>query len=168
MARSAVYCLARHFASVMPFRSKLGLLLTIGLLQKGDTLHRRVECFQHRYFCFSSVSQTIQYISDLLKPLAQQHNLSLTSFGEAVTDPTLPYYGSIVLSDPWNSEWEPSPISPYKNSPAFNLLSGTIKGVYNAHRGLEGDDNIVVYPSYLYGNTGEGFTLDSLFQDFSR
>ena len=62
-----------------------------------------------------------------------------------------------MLSDPWNSKLEPAPTSPYKNSPASRVLSGTIKGVYNAHRGLEGDDNIMVYPSYLFGNTGKGF-----------
>ena len=83
----------------------------------------------------------------------------MTSFGEAITDPTLPSYGSVVLSDPWNTESKPAPISPYKNSPASRILSGTIKGVYNVHRGLEGDNNIVVYPSYLFGNTGNGFTF---------
>lgn len=61
-----------------------------------------------------------------------------------------------MLSDPWNSKLEPAPISPYKNSPASRILSGTIKATYNAHRGLEGDDNIMVYPSYLFGNTGKG------------
>ena len=99
----------------------------------------------------------MQFASDLLKPLARSLNLSLTSFGEAITDPTLPTYGSIVLSDPWNTKLEPAPISPYKSSPASRIVSGTIKGTYNAHRGLEGDDNIMVYPSYLFGNTGKGF-----------
>ena len=103
----------------------------------------------------SSVSQAVRSASDLLKPLAQKFNLSLTSFGKAVTDPNLPTYGSLVLSDPWNTELEPAPISPYRDSPAFRVLSGTIKGAYNAHRGLEGDNNILVYPSYLFGNTGK-------------
>jgi hypothetical protein len=31
--------------------------------------------------------------------------------------------------------------------------------VYNAHRGLEGGDNIMVYPSYLLGNTGKEFAF---------
>ena len=106
----------------------------------------------------SSVSQTIRSAYNLLKPLATSLNLSLTSFGEAITDPTLPTYGSIVLSDPWNTKLESAPISPYRNSPAFRVLSGTIKGTYNAHRGLEGNENIMVYPSYLFGNTGKGFT----------
>ena len=64
-----------------------------------------------------------------------------------------------MLSDPWNTKLEPAPISPYRNSPAFRVLSGTIKGVYNAHRGLEGNENIMVYPSYLFGNTGKGFAF---------
>ena len=33
--------------------------------------------------------------------------------------------------------------------------------MYNAHRGLEGNDNIMVYPSYLFGNTGLEFGISS-------
>lgn len=97
----------------------------------------------------------INTYTELLKPIAAKFNLSLTSFGEAITDPAIPYYGSVALSDPWNSMWEPAPISPYKRSAAFDILSGTIKSVYNAHRGLRGDDDIKVYPAYIAGNTGE-------------
>lgn len=92
--------------------------------------------------------------TELLKPIAAKFNLSLTSFGEVITDPSAPYYGSVALSDPWNNQLEPAPISPYKGSAAFDILSGTIKSVYNTHRGLTGNDNIKVYPSYMTGNTG--------------
>ena len=92
--------------------------------------------------------------TELLKPVAAKFNLSLTSFGKAITDPSAPSYGSVTLSNPWGTQLEPAPISPYKDSAAFDLLSGTIKSVYNTHRGLEGDDNIQVYPSYITGNTG--------------
>lgn len=48
-------------------------------------------------------------------------------------------------------------MSPYKDSVAFSLLSGTIKAVYNAHRGLSdhSESAIKVYPAYMSGNTGK-------------
>lgn len=92
--------------------------------------------------------------TELLKPVAAKFNLSLTSFGKPITNPSLPAYGSVTLSNPWNIQLEPAPISQYKGSVAFDILSGTIKGVYNTHRGLNGDDEIKVYPAYMTGNTG--------------
>ena len=92
--------------------------------------------------------------TELLKPAVEELNLSLTSFGEVITDPSVPHYGSVILSNPWDDQLEPAPLSPYKASAAFDILSGTIKSVYNTHRGLEGDDNIKVYPSYMTGSTG--------------
>jgi hypothetical protein len=103
----------------------------------------------------SSVSEVININTKLLKPIAAKFNLSLNSFGEVITDPSVPYYGSIVVSNPWSDALEPAPVSPYKGSVAFDVLSGTIKSVYNAHRGLKGDNNIKVYPTYVSGNTGE-------------
>lgn len=94
--------------------------------------------------------------TELLKPIAAKFNLSLTSFGEVITDPSVAYYGSVVISAPWGNILEPAPVSPYKSSPVFDILSGTIKSVYNVHRGLKGDDNIKVYPAYISGNTGAG------------
>lgn len=93
--------------------------------------------------------------TELLKPVAAKFNLSLTSFGKPITDPSVPSYGSATLSNPWGTQLEPAPISPYTGSAAFDLLSGTIKSVYNTHRGLGGDDNIKVYPAYMTGNTGK-------------
>ncbi|KAF9786338.1 carboxypeptidase S [Thelephora terrestris] len=103
----------------------------------------------------ASVSEVINIDTQLVKPIAAKFNLSLTSFGEVITDPSVPSYGSIVLSDPWGNQLDPAPISPYKGSAAFDILSGTIKSAYNIHRGLSGDDNIKVYPSYMIGNTGK-------------
>jgi len=92
--------------------------------------------------------------TELVKPIAAKFNLSLTSFGEVVIDPSVPSSGSVALSNPWGTQLEPAPTSSYKDSVAFDILSGTIKSVYNAHRGLGGNDNIKVYPSYTSGNTG--------------
>lgn len=104
---------------------------------------------------FSSVSEVMNIDTKLLEPIAEKFNLSLTSFGEVITDPSASYYGSITLSNLWADAIEPAPTSPYKDSIAFEILSGTIKSVYNAHRRLEGDNNVLVYPSYMTGNTGK-------------
>ena len=93
--------------------------------------------------------------TELIKPIAAEFNLSLVAFGEVIIDPSIPSAGSVVLSNPWGTQLEPAPTSPYKDSVTFDVLSGTIKTVYNAHRGLEGDDNIKVYPAYTSGNTGK-------------
>ena len=103
--------------------------------------------------------------TELLKPIAAKYNLSLTSFGEVITDPSVPYYGSVTLSNPWGNQLEPAPTSPYEGSIAFDILSGTIKSVYNIHRGLEGNDNIQVYPIYPTGNTGRADLYSSWFVD---
>ena len=103
---------------------------------------------------FSSVSEVMNIDTELVKPIATKFNLSLTSFGEVIIDPSAPSSGSVALSNPWGTQLEPAPTSLYKDSVAFDILSGTIKSVYNAHRGLEGNDNIKVYPSYTSGNTG--------------
>src|ERR1700743_970894 len=95
----------------------------------------------------SSVSEVMEIDTDLVKPIATKFNPALPSFGEVVTDPSVPYYGSVALSNPRGHRLEPSPVSPYNSTVAFDLLSGTIKSVYNGHRGLEGDDNIKVYPA---------------------
>jgi Gly-Xaa carboxypeptidase len=107
----------------------------------------------------------INISTELLKPIAAKFNLSLTSFGEVMLDHSVQYHGSVTLSDPWGSQLEPAPISPYKGSAAFDILSGTIKSVYNAHRGLNGDDNIKVYPAYISGNTGRTNSISRLLVD---
>ena len=102
----------------------------------------------------SSVSEVVDIDTKLLEPIAAKFNLSLISFGKVITDPSVPYYGSVVFSNQWNSALEPAPVSPYKGSAAFDVLSGTIKSVYNVHRRLNGDGNIKVYPAYGTANTG--------------
>jgi len=92
--------------------------------------------------------------TELIRPLAAKLNLSFTAFGEVITDPSAPPSGSVALSNPRGTQLEPAPTSPYKDSVAFDILSGTIKSVYNIHRGLGGNDNIKVYPNYMSGNTG--------------
>lgn len=53
---------------------------------------------------------------------------------------------------------EPAPITPVDEHP-YELLSGTIKATYNKHRGraLRGEDEIVIAPGIMSGNTGEQY-----------
>ena len=115
---------------------------------------------------FSSVTEVMNIDTELIRPLAAKLNLSFTAFGEVITDSSSPSSGSVALSNPWGTQLEPAPTSPYKDSVAFDILSGTIKSVYNIHRGLRGNDNIKVYPNYMSGNTGKTdrrfrFSVDS-------
>ena len=105
----------------------------------------------------SSVSEVVDIDTERLVPLAKELNLSVVSFGKHITDPSASSYGTLNLSNPLRTEFEPAPVSPYKDSAAFSLLSGTIKAVYNAHRGLSDldEDAIKVYPTYISGNTGK-------------
>lgn len=66
-----------------------------------------------------------------------------------------PHYGALELSDAFHAALEPAPITPTdKNAAPYQLLSGTIKATYNAHRSLDGAENIIVAPGIMSGNTG--------------
>ena len=101
----------------------------------------------------SSVAEVVNIDTELIRPLAAKFNLSFTTFGEVITDPSAPSSGSVALFN-YSTRLEPAPTSPYKDSVAFDILSGTIKSVYNIHRGLGGNDNIKVYPTCMSANTG--------------
>lgn len=79
----------------------------------------------------SSVAATMERSTKLLLPLASRFNLSVTSFGKNVTDPSLASYGSLSLSDAFDGQLEPAPITP-TDSAAYKLLSGTILATHQA------------------------------------
>jgi len=89
----------------------------------------------------------------LLQSLATQFNLSYTAFGVSQSDEDVPAYGTLALSEPFHPGLEPAPVTPVDEEP-YQLMSGTIKAAYNAHRSLEGD-NINVAPSIMSANTGK-------------
>jgi hypothetical protein len=135
------------------------LVYTKGKKQQQPNLQANLTLVntQNLLFFSSSVAEVISKDTALLEPLAAKFNLSFTAFGTRITDPALPSYGSLVAYDAWGTHLEPAPVSPYTGaeSAAYQLLSGTIKSVYNTHRGLEGNDNVKVQPGYMTGNTGE-------------
>jgi len=92
-----------------------------------------------------------------LKDFAKEFNLTYTAFGSKISTEDSPSVGTLNLTDARGTPLEPAPITPTgEDSAPWQLLSGTIKATYNAHRGLEGgEDTIIVSPGTLTGNTGE-------------
>ena len=106
--------------------------------------------------CFSSVAAVKAYDTRLLKKLAASFNLTYKAFGAMVSREGIPSDGTLTLSDAWGTALEPAPVSPTdENATAYQLLSGTIKATYNAHRSLDGDDHLYVSPGIMSGNTGQ-------------
>ncbi|EPS94576.1 hypothetical protein FOMPIDRAFT_1063152 [Fomitopsis schrenkii] len=106
----------------------------------------------HRVATDSSVGTVKKHSVAAFKDLAAKFNLSFTAFGESITGDA-PAYGSLTLSDAWGTALEPAPVTPIGADAApFQLLSGTIKSTFNAHRGLT-EDGITVVPSLVSGNT---------------
>jgi len=112
---------------------------------------------------YSSISEVVDIDTERLTPLAKELGLSVVSFGKHTTDLSALSRGTLNISNPLGGEFEPAPVSPYKDSVAFSILSGTIKAVYNAHRGLSdpSEGAIKVYPKYSTGNTGKRYPLAS-------
>ncbi|KAH9987511.1 hypothetical protein BJV77DRAFT_1070480 [Russula vinacea] len=84
--------------------------------------------------------------------LAKEFNLTYTAFGSAISPEDGPTAGSLTLTDAFGTALEPAPVTPVsEDSAPWQLFSGTIKATYNAHRGLDGADNII--EGLQYGST---------------
>jgi Gly-Xaa carboxypeptidase len=111
------------------------------------------------------VAETKEHDAALLADLAAQFNLSYTAFGKAISPAGAAALGTLTLKDAYGTSLEPAPVSPIagKGSEAYQLLSGTIKATYAAHRGLDlrgdGKDAIAVAPGMATGNTGRCIAL---------
>ncbi|OAX43951.1 hypothetical protein K503DRAFT_795880, partial [Rhizopogon vinicolor AM-OR11-026] len=69
-----------------------------------------------------------------------------------------PSYDTLTLSDAFQEGLEPAPVTPSGTDAApFQLLSGTIKEMYNSHRNTSGSDAIIVSPGIMSGNTDTRF-----------
>ncbi|KIY52940.1 carboxypeptidase S [Fistulina hepatica ATCC 64428] len=90
-----------------------------------------------------------------IQDLADDLSLSLNAFGHNVTDG---FAGSIQLSSAFGEPLEPAPVTPTgRDAAPWNLLSGTIKETFNVHRSLTGNNNIIVAPAIMSGNTDTRF-----------
>ncbi|KAF8552419.1 carboxypeptidase S [Imleria badia] len=106
-----------------------------------------------------SVAATLDRDARLVESLAREYNLSYIAFGVDVDgDMNAPGDGTVTLSTAFESELEPAPITPAEEDAApYRLLSGSIKAAYNSHRGISGDDHIIVSPGMMSGNTDTKF-----------
>ncbi|THH16988.1 hypothetical protein EUX98_g9209 [Antrodiella citrinella] len=107
----------------------------------------------HRIATDSSVSAVQEHDSELLFGLAQEFNLSFSAFGKQISEDGAPSYGKLALNDAFGASLAPAPITPTGDAAAFQLLAGTVKATYDAHRGLVGSDGVVVSPGHMSGNT---------------
>jgi len=136
------------------FRAFTGTTQAIDLINGGVKTNALPEqawaVVNHRIATDSSVDEVKKHDTALLKSLAKGFNLSVTAFGDDLSQGA-PAYGTLTLSDAWGTALEPAPNTPTDAAP-YALLSGTIKAAYNSHRSLQGD-NIVVSPGIMSGNT---------------
>ncbi|WVQ95136.1 hypothetical protein IAU59_002230 [Kwoniella sp. CBS 9459] len=121
----------------------------------------------HRINVASSVTELQERLVDVLGPVASKLNLQLEAFGKEVqyhgchSDEKSkgPKAGKVILDVAWNSSLEPAPVSPFTvEDPAWRLLSGTVKGVYNTRpearlNAEEAKKEIIMAPSISTGNT---------------
>jgi len=109
----------------------------------------------HSWLVSSSVAAVQQRDTHIPKHLAEEFNLTYTAFGSAISTQDGPAAGTLVLSEAWGTDLEPAPVTPsVEYSAPWQLFSGTIKATYNAHRDLDGPNNIFVSPGIMSGNTG--------------
>ncbi|CDO73281.1 hypothetical protein BN946_scf185008.g43 [Trametes cinnabarina] len=139
------------------FKALVGTTQAIDLINGGVKTNALPEqawaVVNHRIATESSVDAVKAHDTALLKGLAQDFNLSYTAFGSRITgEDGGAAYGTLTIGDAWGAALEPAPVSPI-DAPEYALLSGTIKATYNAHRELDGNDNIIVSPGIMSGNT---------------
>ncbi|TRM63311.1 carboxypeptidase S [Schizophyllum amplum] len=118
--------------------------------------------FNYRISIQSNVAETKQHDIDIVQNLVQEYNLTFRAFGELLTEEGVPSSGTLILESAFGHDLDPAPVTPYSGSDAYpyKFLSGTIKGVFNARRGLEGNDNIIVAPGMSTGNTDTKYFWD--------
>ncbi|KAJ7504523.1 hypothetical protein B0H11DRAFT_1709687 [Mycena galericulata] len=142
------------------YRSLVGTTQAIDIIQGGVKANALPEqayaLVNHRISTESSVDETKAHDAALLKDLATKFNLTYTAFGAALSEAGAPAFGTLTLEDAYGTALEPAPVSPIKGkgSEAYQLLSGTIKATYSAHRaGSAGPSEIAVAPGMSTGNT---------------
>ncbi|KAI6104447.1 hypothetical protein EDD16DRAFT_1714744 [Pisolithus croceorrhizus] len=147
------------------FKNFVGTTQAVDIIQGGVKVNALPEqawaVVNHRISTESSVAETEAHDTDVLKSLASRFNLTYTAFGKNVDhgdrDEAILTYGNLTLSEIFEKGGlEPAPTTPFEGDDATpcRILSGSIKTAFNRHRGIEGDDVIVVSPGIMPGNTG--------------
>ncbi|WWC71361.1 uncharacterized protein I206_105316 [Kwoniella pini CBS 10737] len=126
-----------------------------------------VAIVNHRISLASSVAELQQQLIDVISPVAHKLNLEVEAFGNDIQyhdchmhqDLSGPKVGKVILNVAFNSSLDPAPVSPFTvDSPAWRLLSGTVKGVYATRpeaklSAEEAEKTIIMAPSISTGNT---------------
>jgi len=147
-------------------KALVGTTQAIDLINGGVKVNALPESAEavvnHRIATDSSVSAVQKRDIELLEPLAKQFNLSFTAFGKDIQTVEGPTYGSLVLTDAWNSALEPAPVSPTDaDAEPYKLISGTIIATHEGSPKFKKDNKtIVVVPGIMSGNTDTRFYWD--------
>ncbi len=104
----------------------------------------------HRIGEHSSSKEVQQHITELVVPIGQEFNLTISAFGDQLD---FGDEGAIVLEDAFYSALEPSPVSPIHLKGPYGVLSGTIKATLQSSSRYKAS-GVVVSPSLDLGNTG--------------
>jgi len=98
----------------------------------------------------STVNETKEHDTNLLKSLAAKFNLTYTAFDQLISQGDK---GVLTLTAPIGSD--PAPVTPIHGK-AYEVLSGTIQATFHSHRGLdlEKGGHIYTSPGMPSGNTG--------------
>ncbi|EIW79241.1 carboxypeptidase S [Coniophora puteana RWD-64-598 SS2] len=147
------------------FKNMVGTTQAIDLIHGGVKVNALPEqvyaIVNHRISTESSVAVTQAHDRDLLYDFAQQFNLSYVAFGEQLTDDNLPTFGTLVVQNNHGDGLEPAPTTPTDaDALPYRVLSGSIKAAYNSHRNIEGDDNVIVSPGIMSGNSDTRYYWD--------
>ncbi|TFK26213.1 Gly-X carboxypeptidase [Coprinopsis marcescibilis] len=155
--------------------SLVGTTQAIDLVQGGVKSNALPELawavINHRITVTSNVAAVQDRDTDLLKGLAKKFNLTYKAFGSEILteEDVAPSKGSLSLADFAQTALEPAPLTPVTgdDAAAYRLLSGTIKGAFEAFTastdftGASGrEDGITVAPSMMSGNTDTRFYWD--------
>ncbi|KAK7686392.1 hypothetical protein QCA50_010616 [Cerrena zonata] len=142
------------------FKALVGTTQAIDLISGGVKTNALPESawaiVNHRIATDSSLTETKEHDIHTLKTLAAKFNLSYSAFGEDITDSSSHAYGKLTLSDAFHAGLQPAPITPL-DAAAYQLVSGTIKATYDAHRG---GDEVIVSPGIMSGNTDTRYYWD--------
>ncbi|KAF9485495.1 carboxypeptidase S [Pholiota conissans] len=142
--------------------SLVGTTQAITLIQggvKSNALPEQASAVvNHRIAVVSSLDEVKAHDTALLKHLGDKFNLTYSAFGTRISEEGAPSSGTLTLSDAFSGGLEPAPVTPTgRDAAPYQLLSGTIKATYNAHRSLKEADSVIVAPSMMSGNTDTRF-----------
>jgi len=107
----------------------------------------------HRIFELSSVTELKKRWSKVLTPIAKRFDVSLEAFADSQYHKD-GSHGLLNLTDAYGTGLEPAPVTPTFGSPAWELLSGTIRAsLSSSRREIAKSLPVYVAPSSSLGNT---------------